>query len=760
MPTGTFLTAVSRAGADAPGRPGDIPGRIRRLLIPAHWPTYTTHYAIDRRPGDPLVTHAATPWYAGGRNVAIIGSVAERDPPARFVVETVGRDGRRGSRPVRLPIAGSAQQEIPLQVANAARFRVVARINNPGTNWVLFTAPFHPTTQTNARLADVGRTVLTAVAVIALLIVPGFAWSALRRRRARLVTVALPGLLGLSLIGAVGWIVGGVSGTRGTLGDPRVLIPVLVWAFLALVLIVLLVRPVPQPPRGVWAVLGIYAVLVLVVAGRGMWAPGPPHELSGGGLVRTMEVGSRNDSRIPFSGALTALAGASPTDTRTMEHYGAGGWTIGDRGAMAPIYAATIVASAGGEHVERLPSLAWQPIDPVGYFAYRIGMGAANLLVVPVLAGLAGALRGRRAAVMAAALAGVTPFLVHEGFFSWPKLLAAMWVLVAGYWALRGKALLTAACLMAGYLTHPLALIWGPAAGLLWMVGVYRQEGEHTAWSVVGLGKIFLRAVALVLVSFTSVAAWSSATAAGRKQSFFVNYFGEVNLHPVHSVHAWLTGRGTSLANTLIPAWLATHHSGDPEMNAWHPTARSPTAIHWLLQVWTTLPFGFGLAAIPLLLWTLVVLARRWPWAFLITVLLPFLLFSGYWGGATTGMMREGLHPLVATLLILCAVCACRSRFGQWLALFAALDVVWVLGTLIGPVLYTHQKLVTPGFEVTDKAALALMLGGVGVLTLAALWVLWPRRVGAPALAWSADRTRAGVRHLTHPAGQPYGARG
>jgi hypothetical protein len=122
------------------------------------------------------------------------------------------------------------------------------------------------------------------------------------------------------------------------------------------------------------------------------------------------------------------------------------------------------------------------------------------------------------------------------------------------------------------------------------------------------------------------------------------------------------------------------------------------------------------------LLWVL----RRFPTIFLLAVALPFLLFTIYWGAAITGMLREGLHPWVATLLICCAVAAAGgSRWWRILALLSCLRVGGVVAVLIGPVAVDHRSLVMQGFTVTDICALILMLGSVLALFFLCTSAVW-----------------------------------
>lgn len=679
-----------------------LPDRTGRLSIPPGWTVFST------RPGA-VRSQVRSPWYRGGTNVVVVTASSNARLRQSLVVEGGGR-----SQTVYRPPAASAQQQVRIRVAGLHRFRLVGTVWHPGPAWMLFSAPYEPRAQTWDRLGDAGRTLLTAIAILTLLLGPGLVLF----RRVSLLTVALPGLLILCGIGTVVWIAAGLSRVDShNTGWPNAAAAAMVGVVAAGIAVGAVLRPLPAMSPPTSRVLAIYALLVFVVAGKGMWAPGPSGETFGGTVTRTLEIGPRSDPRLPYAGALSVLDGLSPTNVPRTDGFGFGaGWTLGDRGPGAAVYAAPIVAAAGAVHLQHLPEMPWQPVDPQGYFAYRIGMGAANLLVVPVLAGIAGAFRGRRGMLLGAAFAGLTPFVVHEGFYTWPKFLAAMWVLLAGYAALRRRPMRAGLCLLAGFLTHPLALLWAPSIGLLWLYRAWRARRDYRVLAG--------QAVGLVGIVAAGVGGWALGSHVPGHRSTFLTYFGEVDLVRVHTAGVWLHGRVESLANTLVPGWLPTHYAHNIDMNAiYGPTSGG---LHWLLQYWATLPFGFGIAGLPLLVISLLWMLRRFPAIFVMAVFLPFLLFTIYWGAAITGMLREGLHPWVATLLICCAVAAAgESRWWRILALLSCLRVVGVVAVLIGPVLADHHSLVMQGFTVTDICALILMLGSVFSLFLLCTGAVW-----------------------------------
>ena len=127
----------------------------------------------------------------------------------------------------------------------------------------------------------------------------------------------------------------------------------------------------------------------------------------------------------------------------------------------------------------------------------------------------------------------------------------------------------------------------------------------------------------------------------------------------------------------------------------------------------------------PLLLQSLWRALRKWPWAITAAVIVPFIVFTVYWGGASTGMLREGLHAWVLTLLVVVAVQQCSTGF-PWLRSWAfrgilALRPVEVLLIAILPIILTGHRLWAARYWLTDLVAVVVMIGITGCLS-AAVW--------------------------------------
>jgi len=146
--------------------------------------------------------------------------------------------------------------------------------------------------------------------------------------------------------------------------------------------------------------------------------------------------------------------------------------------------------------------------------------------------------------------------------------------------------------------------------------------------------------------------------------------------------------------------------------------------VHFFFQYWTGLPFGVAIVFFPLLVLGLVRAARRAPLAFLCLVAFPFALFAVYWGSFDSGLMREGLHPWVLTVLGAWALVwpgrPSDSRLGVPSRVVLGLRPVEAVAMALVPAWSFQHVLVSPDRGLTDGVALgAVCLAGLGLAALA-----------------------------------------
>jgi hypothetical protein len=574
---------------------------------------------------------------------------------------------------------------------------------------------------------DLVRVAATVALAIVLVLGPGLALRVCHRpRHLALGFVPLPGLGLLVVTGCVAWALSKEI-------HPRVvctvlLAPVFVW------LLVCIVRVGPEEvltPEERRVLLIVAAVLGIAV-GRSVWSLGPLGELYAGTNFRTLEVGDRSDSRVPFGVVQLVAHGHSPFGSLARGYFQ--GYSFSYRGPLSGIASTPVVLLSGGRPPIGAAS-PWSPVDSQGFMSYRLAMMTFASTAFLSLWTLTRSLGGERAARLALLLAATTPFLVHETWFTWPKLLAASLVLLAAVTLIHGRFLEAGLLVGVGYLVHPLALLSVPALGLL---ALWPLAGASVRRPRVEATLLMLGAVAVCLIG------WRLANGSHYTQSGFLDYLTQAGT--ANTLHAtliralgghpppvtpsdWLSDRLVSVGNTLVPLRLFLFSAQDQGVNsasqACFPfcSGGSPGIVHFFFQYWTGVPFGMAIVFFPLLLQSVWRAARRWMWAVTATVIVPFVVFAVYWGGASTGLLREGLHVWVFTLLVVVALEQQRERFA-WLRkaplrALLALRSAEVLLVAMLPTLVTRHRLYQRQFRLSDIVAVAVMValsGWLGIL--------------------------------------------
>jgi len=554
-------------------------------------------------------------------------------------------------------------------------------------------------------LLDLVRLAAATSLAISVLLGPGLAWRSRRQNGLDLAFVPLPGLALLAATGGLTWILA-AQGVSAQLVSALVLVPVLT---------LLLASALRAGPRQVLApeerrVLAIVGCVLGIATAHALWSLGPTGELFGRTSGRTLEVGDRTDSRIPFHVVQLVAHGDDPYSYRAGIYFFP--YNFSTRGPLAGLASAPIVLVAGGRPPTGFLNQPWAPFDAQGFMAYRLAMMAFACLAFLSLWTLTRRVAGERAAYLALLLAATTPFLVHEVWFTWPKLLAASFVLLAAASVIERRPLAAGLLAGIGYLAHPIALFSYPALGLL---ALWPLTGARLRRPQIG------QAALLAAGGGAFPLAWRLVNGSHYSQDLFLNFLTSSNGVNHAPFGEWITSRLVSLGNTLDPLFLFLFHSDDPHINAFGGT--SPPVIHFFFQYWTGLPFGAGIVFFPLLLLGLWRAARRWPWPFFLAVLLPFGVFAIYWGNFTTGLLREGLQTWVLTLLAVWAV-EQRAEGFAWLRSapvrgLLAFRSAEVLAVAVVPTLATTSRVLNPDYALTD--VLALLASVTFCVALAAL---------------------------------------
>ena len=555
-------------------------------------------------------------------------------------------------------------------------------------------APHH----TGQQALDLVRVLCTVALTLSLLLGPGVAWRAVRadHRALSLGFLPLPGLAVMIAGGVLMW-------ARPDNLGPRIISYAIFVPVLGLLLGTLLwARPQTLFGRQERLVLLVVGCVLGLAIGRSLWSLGPDGELYAGTISRTLEVGDRSDSRISFEIPQLVANGDSPYSRLATSLFSP--YSFSSRGPLPGLAASPVVLLAGGRPPAHRPDDLWSPFDREGFMAYRLAMMTFAAIAFLALWDLVRRLAGREGAYFAVLLAATTPFLVHEVWFTWPKMLASALVLLGAIRILRRHSLQAGLLSGFGYLMHPGALLAVPTLGL---IALWPLRGAQWNRPRIRQGLSLATGLAVLLI------AWRLVNGAHYDQAGFLDYFAQTGPGGVPGFGAaWLASRLESLGNTVVPLLLPLADAHNASINV--VRGDSPPVVHFFFQYWNTLPFGFAIIFLPLLVVGLWRAGRRWPWPVTACVIVPFALFTVYMGSDTSGLMRDGLQ---AWALTLCAVIACEqaaSGFG-WLRsmpirAILALRVVEIIAMAMVPTLATRHALISVDFALTDAFAVALML--------------------------------------------------
>ena len=493
------------------------------------------------------------------------------------------------------------------------------------------------------------RLVLATAASLCMVVGPGLVLRPQLRTHALLGNAAfvwIPGMLALVATGLLAWLL-------ASLVSPRAVSATMLTVVASWMLWKLRTRHRGEIVDGVERLVLVVLLLLLAIGvGRATWSVGPEGELYGGTISRTLEVGARSDSRVSFNAVQLTAHGDSPYGVVGAGYYAP--YNFFARGPIAGLAAATV--TLGGQAVPprgEPPDQPWEPFDAQGFATYRIVMMLLNATVVLGVFGLLATFLHRRFALAGAALVAMSPFVVHEVYFTWPKLLAASFVLTASVAVVRRAPFIGGLLLGLGYLAHPSALFAVPAVALGWLVLLWRgapvppgSGASAPRWLARGTIDVVMIGLG-VLVIFGS---WSLVNT-GHTTDFFTGYLTSAGGRSSVTFGDWLASRAHSLANTLVPLRLYLSDRSDPFVNGLGP-ARSPAIVEFSFLSRATLPFAVGILYFPMFLFGLARFARRAAALFVVAIVVPFLAFIVYWGANTTGVVREGMHAILVFTLI------------------------------------------------------------------------------------------------------------
>jgi hypothetical protein len=242
-----------------------------------------------------------------------------------------------------------------------------------------------------------------------------------------------------------------------------------------------------------------------------------------------------------------------------------------------------------------------------------------------------------------------------------------------------------------------------------------KADGHLRELTFVKYRKILTDGGIIVMTCGLFILAWTIVNGDYGRQEFFLRYILMSHERLNAGVSAWCLSRLQSLANTVVPLYLYFVTGDAQEVNSLY--GRVPGVIPFIFQYWNTVPFGFGLIGSGFIIKQAYKGAREHPLVFTWVIALPFFGFAIYWGFNITGLMPEGLHVWVMSVILFIAwiwqrpLVVTRSQ-----ALLLSLRGIEVLAMLIAPLWLSVDKRLDEVYYINDIIMLCVMFGGTAIL--------------------------------------------
>ncbi|MCG6552359.1 MAG: glycosyltransferase family 39 protein [Candidatus Magnetominusculus sp. LBB02] len=673
-------------------------------------------HVTDRRVGAPETMkffsffdgpaiEALSPWYdVNGGSYIMLGGFPFLEGNS-LQIEAQATDGQ----PMRIeltdrvnPQGVMAMRKIRLNAGQGLhKVRIAARQGAKGTNtWFAVSEPFIITGKTRELMA-VLRIFFSVAAAVTLLLGPGLALRILLSKDSvfrAAAFIVVPGIIMSAICGLICWLAAPYINTQ---------LIAIAFALINLFLCIycLNLRSAHELVSNIeWKALCIVFIVVLMAVGKAGYSVGPFEELHGGTISRTLDAGGRPDSRIQYHVVQLVANGLSPYSEAGKRFFYP--WSFASRTPVGGLAAATLVLLAGGRPPVNKPMQAWSPFDNEGFAVYRAAMIVMSAACLLALFSVVSLIAGQKAGYFSVLLLSLTPFFVHEVYYSWPKLSTAGFVLMALYTVLARRPRQSGLFLGLGYLCHPMALLSLP---VIIFVLIAASAGGSKNYK-----KVFADSGIIAITFLMFPLLWMVVNGSAERQAYFTQYVLMVDGKQGASLCAWLTSRLKSLANTAIPLYLYFFTGSVKEVNSLH--GLTPRIIPFMFQYWNTVPFGFGISALILLIKKTYQGAQLYPIVFTAALAAPFFGFAVYWGYNVTGLMPEGLHVWVLSVLIFIVWTWRPLSITKTQAVVLSLRGVEVLIMLIAPVWLSVEKRLDEVYYVNDIVMLCVMFGAAAIL--------------------------------------------
>ncbi|RJF78924.1 hypothetical protein [Rhodopseudomonas palustris] len=397
-------------------------------------------------------------------------------------------------------------------------------------------------------------------------------------------------------------------------------------------------------------------------------------------------------------------------------------WGVAARGPLVPFGLVTLLEMSRAKLDAAATTSNW-PLAARGQHLASVYGWLLNALVMLGVFQLASVLtRDRQRIVLAVVWAALAPVVLTNTVFTWPKLLATYFLLLAISSMIVRRMALAGGLTALAWLSHPVGALMIPAVGLYALVTAPTSGKKR--W-IGALAYCLPAAIvgALVMAPWLAFKLW-----VGNHDPFASYLLGRGSgFDPAHSFAEWLAPRLTNLTYTLVPF----KYFFDGQLREWLYGPVNDFS-RWLVQYTKTLPGQVGFVAC-VLAYVSVAAHQRGKWAvaysfcLLIGALLVMVIF---WGFSGDGLGRASLEPVSVLLIVFASV------YGTYAVQFAP----YVLTALVAENVFISlgQFLADNSFKIGAVPTAAWVCFGIAMLVPLLLLACYIRVDEIPAAAKAA----------------------
>lgn len=511
---------------------------------------------------------------------------------------------------------------------------------------------------------------LYLVAILTLLFLPGYALS-LSCQRSKvgtdwdvLAVLPVPGLIILSAFGLFIWLVHP--------GHALLIGQLLRYAILITSIVVVWLRRSRLYLPASWRLpAGLYVLLVLVAFIYSFPIFNVTQEWYAHTHWESRMAASPPDSAIPFQTGVYFLHGHNGKEL-ARDYFG--DWSVASRGPLVPLVNTSTLDMMKFKPHDPPQSTPNSQFDVEGYFIGRLNGIVTNALIILAAGALLSRLESSPSAIRFGLLwLACTPFVFINVGFTWPKLAAAYFLILAFTDVLADRSRQRIGVWSAlAYFSHPV--------GGLFFLPIVLLEALRSRASPLKHPRIeFLESIigqSFWIVLF--IAPWLMYKLYLNQSDPLLRYVlgdGRGTLTAM-SPRSWLTARYRNITLTLIPFnfWF------EPYMRSWVGGPLSDW-VRWAIQNAKTLPAGLGFGLMwfyynPFSIRPRDLMSRQF---LQVAVFVTFVLMLIYWGYSSDGLGRDCLEPLAVLVLLYAASQVTTMNWPLKLGLVAVtLETVYV----------------------------------------------------------------------------------